>query len=111
MNDTYLSTPNDKRVPPGVESGDGIAASGQTLTQATAGNNTTVTVVAGAQYLVTAMSAGAFFFGIATVATAANIIWAVGANHTCVINIPEGITTLNYSNDTNGAVAYLRRIK
>ncbi|MBE3139503.1 MAG: hypothetical protein IMZ53_02865 [Thermoplasmata archaeon] len=102
---------NGHVVPPGCAAADPIDGSGQTLTDSTTGADHTVTVVAGAMYAFTCLIAGGMIFGLATTATAANIIWACGFNETIIIKIPEGYTTLHYQSPTSGGSGYLRRIK
>ena len=109
MNDTFLSDNGGNRVPP-AGAPDPVLASGQTLTNAAKDTNTTITVVAGAQYVLTAQEVGGFYLGLATTATAANIIWACPVRETIIIVIPKGVTTLHYSADTNDAIGYLRRL-
>lgn len=87
-----------------------ILASGQTLTNAAADTNTEATVVAGGTYAITSLNTGGFLFGLATTATAANIVWACALYNTIVIKIPAGYTTLHYQTDANDGLAYLRRI-
>ena len=107
--EVYLSDNAGHRVPP-ADAPDPIAASGQTLTNAAKDTNTTVTVVGGALYALTAQEVGGFYLGILTTATAANIIWACPLRKTIIINIPPGTTTLHYATDTNDAIGYLRRL-
>ncbi len=109
MNEVYLSDNAGHKVPP-AGAPDPIAASGQTLTNAAKDTNTTITVVGGAMYALTAQEVGGFFLGIATTATAANIIWACPIHETIIINVPSGTTTLHYACDTNDAIGYLRRL-
>lgn len=98
------------RMPNHPDAANPILASGQTLTNASADTDTSATVVAGATYAITALNTGGFLFGLATTATATNIVWACGLHHTAIIKIPVGYTTLHYQTDTNGGMAYLRRI-
>lgn len=98
------------RMPNHPDAANPILASGQTLTNASADTNTEATVVAGGTYAITALNTGGFLFGLATTATAANIVWACGLHHTVIIKIPAGYTVLHYQTDTNNGMAYLRRI-
>lgn len=102
---------NGHIVPPGCAAADPILASGQTITDAATGADHEATVVAGAMYAFTCLIAGGMVFGLATVAVAANIIWACGFNETIIIQIPEGYTTLHYQSPTSGGSGYLRRIR
>ncbi|KKK97397.1 hypothetical protein LCGC14_2653170 [marine sediment metagenome] len=109
MGEVYLSDNAGHRVPP-ADAPDPVAASGQTLTNGTKDTNTTVTVVEGASYALTAQEVGGFYLGILTTATAANIIWACPVGKTIIISIPSGVTTLHYATDTNSAIGYLRKL-
>ena len=108
----FLSDNGGNRVPPGVATGDPVIASGITITDAAAGANHTEAVEAGATYQVMtdATSGGAFLFGIATTATAANIIWFMPESSVRVITIPAGYTSLHYQALANGASAYLAKM-
>jgi len=79
------------------------------LTQGSAGTNTIATVIAGKRYRFTAQKTGGFVFGLATVATGseANIRWCAPLYESVEIQIPRGVTTLNYTTDTNSGVGYL----
>ena len=110
MGDTYLSTRNNARISPAVQTHRVIAASGQKLTCGAADTDYTVTVVAGARYLITADATGVLWLGVADVTTAANVMWAVGANGTVGIEIPAGITTLHYGSDGVGTVGRLSKL-
>lgn len=107
---SYSSDNSGNLVPSGVASADPSAGSGQTLTDATIGGDHNVTVVAGEVYAFTAALTGSFFFGIAAVTSAANIIWVCGLYDTIVMKIPVGITTLHYAGSVNGATGYLRKL-
>ncbi len=109
MNEVYLSNNAGHRVPP-ADAPDPIAASGQTLTNATALAADSATVVAGATYAFTSMLLGGFIFGIAATTTAANIIWACPIYKTIIIVIPTGVTTLHYATNVINGVGYLRRL-
>ena len=96
------------RVPPHPNMGDPTLASGQTLSP-NKETNTEATVVAGATYAITAV-AGWFVFGLATTATAANIVWACYQGETIVIKVPVGYTSLHYQSGSDNRTAYLRRL-
>ena len=111
--ETYLSDNSGNRVPPGVVAADPIAASGILLTDGTIGANHTQTVVAGASYAITLVSATstlAMYFGIADVTTDANVIWVCQPYETIVIKIPANITTLHYEGAVNAASVRIRRL-
>lgn len=106
--EVYSSDNVGNRVPPHPDMGTPTLASGQTLAP-NKDTNTEATVVAGATYAITAIQ-GWFIFGLATVATAANIIWACPQGKTIVIKIPAGYTSLHYLSDSDNRTAYLRRL-
>lgn len=110
MSMNFDSDNDGNRMPNHPDAANPILASGQTLTNASADTDTSATVVAGATYAITALNTGGFLFGLATTATAANIVWTCGLQHTTIIKIPAGYTTLHYQTDTNNGMAYLRRI-
>ncbi|KKM21604.1 hypothetical protein LCGC14_1633740 [marine sediment metagenome] len=107
-NELYLSDNAGHRVPP-AGSPDPILASGQWL-QADQSEAKSTTVVAGATYAFTATRGGSFYFGIAAVATAANVVWACGLYDTIIIVIPTDYTTLYYSSSQNNGNGRLRRL-
>lgn len=109
-NEVYSCDNAGNRVGVGAVSVDPVAATGITLTATSAGTDYTQTVVGGKRYVVTSQKTGGFAFGIAVVTTAANIIWACPLYGTIIIKVPEGITTLHYTPDTNAAVGYLREV-
>ena len=106
--DVYSSDNIGNRVPPHPNLGHPTLASGQTLAP-NKETNTEATVVAGASYAITAVE-GWFIFGIATTATAANIIWVCTQGQTIVIKVPAGYTSLHYQSGSDDRTAYLRRL-
>jgi len=80
------------------------------LTQATAGTNTTCSVVPG-RYRFTAYAVGGFRFGLASVATDGNVRWLCPLGRTIEIDIPGGTTTLNYTTDVNSALGFLVKLQ
>ena len=111
--EVYLSDNAGNRVPPGVASGDPVLASGIKITDAASGADHTVTVEAGATYqiMVDATTDGAFLFGLATTATAANVLWFMPPLAVRVITIPAGYTSLHYQSLASGGSAYLVKMK
>lgn len=102
MNDLYLG---DAATP--------VAGSGVTLTDAATGGDHSQTVVPGATYAVTvspAVAGGHFHFGLASILTAANILWACCTGETILIRIPDNVTALHYQSLANGGTAWLRRL-
>lgn len=104
----YLSDNAGNRVPPHPNETAPVAVSGQTLAP-NKETDTEATVVAGASYAITAVE-GWFVFGVATTATAANIIWVCTQGQTIVIKIPLGYTSLHYQSGSDDRTAYLRRL-
>lgn len=109
-NHVYLNDNAGHIVPP-AGAPDPVAGSGQTLTNSADDTDTEVTVVAGAQYALTAQEVGGFYLGIADVITdAANIIWACPGRKTIIIVIPRDVIVLHYAADVDNAVGYLRKL-
>jgi hypothetical protein len=77
------------------------------LTNASANTDTEATVVAGKRYRFTALIAGGFYFGLATVATAGNVRWVAPLYRSVEIEIPIGYTTLHYATDAVNGIGYL----
>jgi hypothetical protein len=90
----------------GLISADPIAASGQTLDQAT---STALTVVADATYAITAC-VGYLLLGQAAVSTAANIVWVAAEGQTIHVKVPVGVTTLYYMAVGTSPLSFLRRL-
>lgn len=95
---------------PGAVNADPIAASGQTMPTSTAGDDKTVTVVAGARYAITAIGTSLLLSITGVTSTAANIEWVCTPYETIIIKIPSGCTTLYYEGDTSSKNGYLRRL-
>ncbi len=106
----YSSDNKGNRVPPGVNCGDPVLASGIKITDGTIGADHTQTLVAGIMYQISATEVGGFIMGIATVATAANILFHVPRNGRLVFRMPVDYTTLYYQGLTNSAVGYITRM-
>lgn len=77
------------------------------LTQNPAGTNNTATVVAGKRYRFTSYLTGGFRFGLATVATDDNVRWVCPLYKSIEIQIPRGVTTLNYTTDVSDGLGFL----
>ncbi len=112
-NETFLCDNAGNRVPPGVSSGDPVLASGIKIIDGATGADHTETVVAGATYkiMTDGTTDGAFLFGIATTATAANVLWFLPESSVLVIKIPAGYTSLHYQSLASGGSAYIVRLK
>jgi len=116
----YVSDNGGVIVPPHPNEGYPVLATGQTLTDAATGGDETATVEAGALYAFTArpgpVAAGTltdttFVFGLATILTAANIVWVCPPGETILIQIPAGYTSLHYESLGAGGSGYLRELK
>jgi len=110
MSDIYLSNNGGQRVSPHPNLSHPVNGTGQQLTNGSADTDTTATVVAGAQYAVTALNTGGFILGLSDPTTATNVMWVCPLYETIVIKIPEGSTTLHYATDTADGIAYLRKL-
>lgn len=95
-------------VPPGALGYTPKAASGITITDAsiTSGDHTQA-LTAGKTYLIMATTTGGFVMGIATAATAANIIWLVPAGGVLCFHMPLGYATLHFVGLVNDATGYI----
>ena len=110
-----LNNSGDRVAIPGTA--DPVAASGIVTTLTTANTNYTITVVAGAIYSVVAGKAGSDAAGeiisfsiTATAATDANKEWNVGLGQTCIIKIPDGVTTLNAASTLAVTKVYMSKL-
>lgn len=116
--ETYLSDNKGNRVPPHPNEVHPVAASGLTVTLATAGTDYTLTVAPGKSYrIIGTLSASVLttdivFAGILTVATGseANREWAIPLGQAGIIHIPVGITTLHLTGSVSGVVVYLAKL-
>ena len=100
-------------VPPGVAGGHPVLASGIKLTDATAdGGDHTQALTAGATYKIMADSTagGQWLFGIATTATAANVVWFCPVGGVLALTMPAGYATLHYQALANGASCYIAKM-
>jgi hypothetical protein len=88
-----------------------VAASGAVLATTTLGENNTVTVVGGKRYLIVSNGVGVMWFSITgTIATPANCEWILPKNGRIGIEVPAGVTTLNFGGDTTNATAYMSTV-
>jgi len=109
--DTFVSNNAGSRSSPTPESSQPVTSqTALKLTQATAGNDTEATVVAGTRYRFTAYITGGFRFGLATMATDGNVRWVCPVYRSIEIEIPAGYTTLHYTVDTNNANGFLVKL-
>ena len=106
--EVYQSDNQGNRSSPTPESSQPVVSqTALKLTQATAGTNTTATVVGGKKYRFTAYITGGFRFGLATVATDGNVRWVCPIYRSIEIDVPQGYTTLYYTTDTNNGLGFL----
>jgi hypothetical protein len=87
-----------------------VAASGISFAMATAGNDYTQTVVGGQQYICTALTGMVLLSITGVTSTAANIEWAIPANTTRIIKIPQGVTTLYGEPSANTTTLYMAKL-
>lgn len=107
--DVYLSDNSGNRVAI-PKTADPVAASGISISLATAGNDYTGTVVSGQAYIVSCNGGFCLLSTTGVTSTAANIEWCIGDNDTIIIRIPRGKTTLYCESDTNTTALYLRKL-
>ena len=109
MNIHYSCDNSGNKTPPHPDLSDPVLGTGQKVVAGSKDVNATITVVAGATYAITSIT-GSHIFGLATTATDANCVWAVGQGNTIVIKIPAGYTTLHYQTPSDSRVFYLRQL-
>ncbi|MEN6534493.1 MAG: hypothetical protein ABFD89_12570 [Bryobacteraceae bacterium] len=93
-------------VPPGALGYTPVHGTGGVETDAATGGDHALTVTAGKTYMILATATAACIFGLATVATAANVAWMVPAGQAIVIAIPPGYSSLHYMALANGGGFY-----
>ncbi len=108
--EVYLTDNSGNRVPPHPGAANPVAVSGQTKATGTAGDDLTLTVVAGAIYALTGIGTAVLVSITGVTSTAANIEWVAPANVTILIKIPIGSTTLYFEGDTGTKNVYIRRL-
>ena len=106
----YHSDNAGNRTPGHPDLSDPVLGSGQNVSAAATDTNETVVVVAGESYAITCIK-GAHIFGIATTATATNVMWACGSGHTIVIKIPVGHVALHFQTPDSSRRFILRKLK
>lgn len=105
----YSCDNSGNRSGPHPDISDPVLGTGQVVTAGSKDTNATITVEAGKMYAITSID-GSHIFGIATTATATNVIWAVGEGHTIVIRIPYGYTSLHYQTPDSNRKFVLREL-
>ena len=109
-NEVYASDNSGNRTVFDANTVNPIAASGQTKATATAGDDLTLTVLAGATYALTGIDTGVLLSITGVTSAAANIEWVAPANTTIIIKIPTDKTTLYLEGTVTSKNIYLRRI-
>lgn len=89
---------------------DPVAASGQTVDTGTAGDDVTLTVVAGATYALTCIGASVLASITGVTSVAANVEWNIPTNVTVLVHIPVGKTTLYLEGDTGSKAIRIVRL-
>ncbi len=93
-----------------VNTVDPVPVSGLTVDTGTAGDDVTLTVVAGATYALTCIGASVLVSITGVTSTAANVEWIAPAGVTIIIKIPVGITTLYLEGDTGSKAIRIRKL-
>ena len=100
VGEQYSCDNSGNRTGPHPDISDPVLGTGQSVVAGSKNTDGTITVIAGKTYAITSLI-GSHIFGIATLVTATNIVWAVGAGRTIVIRIPFGYTTFYYQTPDN----------
>ena len=108
--EVYHSDNSGNRVPPHSSMANPVAESGQTKATGTAGDDLTLTVVAGATYALTGIGTAILISITGVTSTAANIEWVAPTDSTIIIKIPIGVTTLYFEGDTGTKKIYMSRL-
>ena len=108
-NEAFSCDNSGNRTGPHPDISDPVLGTGQSVVAGSKDTDATITVEAGKSYAITSLI-GSHIFGIATTATATNIVWAVGAGRTIVIRIPFGYTSLHYQTPDNSRKFILREL-
>ncbi len=108
--EVFLSDNSGNRVPPHPNLADPVAASGVTTDTGTAGDDLTLTVVAGATYIVTCIGTAGLFSITGVTSVAANIEWVCSTGDTILIKIPVGKTTLYFEGNAANKPVYTRKM-
>jgi len=110
MSEIYLSDNSGNRCSPHPDISDPVLDTGKSVVAGSKDTDGTVTgLTAGKMYAITSLI-GSHIFGIATLATATNIIWACGEGHTIQIRLPIGYTTLYYQTPDSSRRFILREL-
>jgi hypothetical protein len=104
---------NGVNIPPGVIGYTPVLGTGQKVTDAAVGGNHELALTAGKTYILSSdiTANGGWLLGLATTATAANVIWYIPPNGQLVIHMPAGYATLHYQALADGASLYVAEVK
>jgi hypothetical protein len=109
VSEVFSCDNSGNRTGPHPDISDPVLGTGQVVTAGSKDTNATITVVAGKSYAITSID-GTHIFGIATTATATNVVWAVGEGKTIIIRIPHGYTSLHYQTPSSNRKFVLREL-
>lgn len=109
VGEQYSCDNSGNRTGPHPDISDPVLGTGQSVVAGSKDTDGTITVVAGKSYAITSLI-GSHIFGIATLATATNIVWAASEGKTIVIRVPFGYTTLYYQTPSNSRRFILREL-
>ena len=110
MSQCYSADNSGNKVPVHPEMADPVAASGQTASTATAGDDVTVTLEQGKMYAVTPIGTSVLASITGVTSTAANIEFVFPANKTSIFRMPIGKTILYLEGDTSSKNVYFREL-
>lgn len=108
--EVYHSDNAGNRVPPHPNCAAPVAASGLTVDTGTAGDDVTITVVAGATYALICIGASVLAGITGVTSTAANVEWVASDGTTIIIKIPINKTTLYLEGDVGSKAIRIRRL-
>ena len=108
--ETYLSDNSGNRVPPDPNMANPVAGSGQTKATGTAGDDLTLTVVAGATYALVGIGTAVLVGTTGVTSIAANIEWIAPDSVTIIIKIPVDKATLYFEGDVGAKNVYITRL-
>jgi hypothetical protein len=99
-------------VPPGIVGYTPVLASGQKVTDAATGGDHELALTAGKTYIAMAdtTAGGQWLLGIATTATAANVIWFIPVGGVLCFHMPVDYATLHYQALANGSSLYITEV-
>lgn len=110
MTEIYLSDNAGNRVPPHPNEAAPVAASGLTVDTGSAGDDVTITVVAGTTYALTCIGANVLASITGATSTAANVEWIAADGAVIIIKIPLNKTTLYLEGDVGSKAIRIRKL-